>query len=54
MKEKCKKFEKLNEDPTLKREVSLQRLLCKMKQKNFFNGIKYDKLDPSGSAFGRI
>ena len=27
------KFEKLNEDPTLKREASLQRFLCKLKQK---------------------
>ena len=30
------KFEKLNEDPTLKREASLQRFLRKLKQKNFF------------------
>ena len=44
------KFEKLNEDPTLKREVSLQRFLCKLKQKNFFNENEYDKLYPSGSA----
>ena len=44
------KFEKLNEDPTLKREASLQRFLCKLKQKNFFNEIEYDKLYPSGSA----
>ena len=29
------KFEKLNEDPTLKREASLQRFLRKLKQKNF-------------------
>ena len=27
-------FEKLNEDPTLKREISLQRFLRKLKQKN--------------------
>ena len=27
------KFEKLNEDPTLKPEASLQRFLCKLKQK---------------------
>ena len=44
------KFKKLNEDPTLKREASLQRFLCKLKQKNFFNEIEYDKLYPSGSA----
>ena len=29
------KFEKLNEDPTLKREASLQHLLHKLKQKLF-------------------
>ena len=29
------KFEKLNEDQTLKREASLQRFLCKLKQKTF-------------------
>ena len=29
------KFEKLIEDPTLKREASLQRFLCKLKQKLF-------------------
>ena len=38
------KFEKLNEDPTLKREASLQRFLRKLKQKIFFNEIEYDKL----------
>ena len=30
------KFEKLNEDPSLKGEASLQRFLHKLKQKNFF------------------
>ena len=29
-------FEKLNENPTLKSEASLQRFLCKFKQKKFF------------------
>ena len=48
------KFEKLNEDPTLKREASLQRFLCKLKQKSFFNDNEYDKLYPSGSAPSRI
>ena len=48
------KFEKLNEDPTLKRGASLQRFLRKLKQKNFFNEIEYDKLYPSGSAPPRI
>ena len=44
------KSEKLNEDPTLKRKASLQRLLRKLKQKNFFDENEYDKLYPSGSA----
>ena len=48
------KLEKLNEDPTLKREASLQRFLRKLKQKNFFNENEYDKLYPSGSAPARI
>ena len=48
------KFEKLNEDPTLKREASLQRFLCKLKQKNFFNKTEYDKLYPSGSSLACI
>ena len=48
------KFKKLNEDPTLKSKASLQRFLCKLKQKNFFNEIEYDKLYPSGSAPAHI
>ena len=44
------KFEKLNEDPTLKREASQQRFLCNLKQSNFFNENEYGKLYPSGSA----
>ena len=38
----------------MKREASLQRFLCKLKQKNFFNEIEYGKLYPSGSAPARI
>ena len=48
------KFEKLNKDPTLKREASLKRYLRKLKQKIFFDKIEYDKVCPSGSAFARI
>ena len=48
------KFETLNEDQTLTRETSLQRFLCKLKQKNFFNEIEFDKLYPSNSAPARI
>ena len=48
------KFEKPNEDPTLKREASLQRFLRKLKQINFFTEIDYDKLYPSDAAPARI
>ena len=48
------KLEKFNEDPTLKREASLQRFLHKLKQKSFFNENEYDKLYPCGSAPARI
>ena len=46
------KFEKLNEDPTLKPEASLQRFLCKLKQKKI-NKNKYN-LYNSGSAPAHI
>ena len=48
------KFEKPIEDPTFKREALLQRFLRKLKQKNLFNKIEYDKLYPSGSAPAHI
>ena len=48
------KFENLNEDPTLKREGSLQHFLPKLIQKNLFNEIEYEKLYLSGSAPGGI
>ena len=38
----------------MKREASLQRFLCKLKQKKVFNEIDYDKFYPSGSAPARI
>ena len=38
----------------MKREASLQCFLRKLKQKNFFNKIEYDKLYPSGSAPVRV
>ena len=38
----------------MKRETSLQSFLLKLKQKNFFNAIEYDKLYPSRSAPARI
>ena len=48
------KFENLNEDPTLKREASLQRFLRKLKHKNLFNENEFDKLYPSGFAPAHI
>ena len=36
----------------MKREASLQRFLRKLKQKNFFNEIEYDKLYPSSRIYG--
>ena len=38
----------------MKCEASLQRSLCKLKQKKTFNETEYDKLHPSGSAPARI
>ena len=38
----------------MKREASLQRFLCKLKQKNVFDEDDFDKLYPSGSAPARI
>ena len=38
----------------MKREASPQRFLRKLKQKNFFNEIEYDKLYPPVSAPARI
>ena len=48
------KFEKLNGDPTLKREASLQRFWCKLIQKDFFKETEYGKMYPSGSPRARI
>ena len=41
-------FEKLIEDPTYQGEAWLQPFLRKLKQKNFFSQIEYDKLYHSG------
>ena len=38
----------------MKRKSSLQRFLRKLKQKNFYIEIEYDKLYPSGSDPARI
>ena len=44
------KLKKLNKDPLLKQQSSLQRFLRKLKQQNVLNENVYDKLYPSGSA----
>ena len=38
----------------MKREASLQRFCHKLRQRNFFNEIEYDKLHASGSAPAHI
>ena len=38
----------------MKREASLQRFLCKLKKKHFFNEKEFDKLYSSDSAPARI
>ena len=48
------KFEKLDEDPNLKREATLERYLHKLKQKNCFKETECNKLYPTGSARARI
>ena len=44
------KFEKLNEDPTLKRDASLEHFFYKLKQKCIFKENKHGKLYPSSST----
>ena len=48
------KFEKLNTDPTLKREASLQRFLRKLKKDGFFTETDYYKIYPNGTNPARI
>ena len=48
------KFQRLTENPALKCEASLKCFLHGLEQQNFFNGIEYDGLCPSGSAPAHI
>ena len=48
------KFQKLNHDPTVKREGSLQRFLLKLKKKGQFSKEEYEKIYPSGSTTAKI
>ena len=48
------KFEKLKEDPTRKREASLQRFLRKLKKDSFISDSEYSKVYPNGTAPAKI
>ena len=48
------KFGRLYKDSNLKRKASLQHFFGKLKEKNFFREIEYDKFYPSGSAPAHI
>ena len=49
-----KKFKKLTNDPTLKREQALQRTLRKLNQKGIFSKSEYSDLYPKGSKIARL
>ena len=49
-----KKFRKLKEDPTLKRERALQRTLCEINKKNKYSDIEYSNLYPEGTEPARL
>ena len=48
------KFQKLDSDPTLRREGQLQRFLRNLKGSKIFDNYSYEKVYPSGSQCGRI
>jgi len=48
------KFEKLEADPTSRRERQLQRFLRNLKGSKLFENFPYDKVYPSGSQCGRF
>ena len=49
-----KKFKKLTNDPTLKREQALQRTLRKLNQKGIFSESEYSDLYPKDSKIARL
>ena len=49
-----KKFRKLKEYPTLKRERALQRTLREINKKNIFSDIEYSNLYPKGTKPARL
>lgn len=48
------KFQKLEVDPTLRREGQLQRFLRNLKGNKLFDKYSYEKVYPSGSQCGRL
>ena len=49
-----KKFKKLTNDPTIKREQALQRTLRKLNKKTIFSESEYSDLYPKGSKIARL
>ena len=49
-----KKFKKLANDPTIKREQALQRTLHKLNRKSIFSESEYSDLYPKGSKIARL
>ena len=49
-----KKFKKLTNDPTIKREQALQRTLHKLNKKSIFRESEYSDLYPEGSKIARL
>ena len=49
-----KKFKKLTNEPTIKREQALQRALRKLNKKSIFNESEYSDLYPKGSKIARL
>ena len=49
-----KKFKKLTNDPTIKREQALQRTLRKLNKKSIFSESEYSDLYPKGSKIARL
>ena len=49
-----KKFKKLTNDPTIKREQALQRTLPKLNKKSIFSESEYFDLYPKGSKIARL
>ena len=48
------KFEKLDGDKTISREIKIQKFLLKLKKKGFFNDMDYTNVYPQGSSVARI